>query len=580
MSSGCDAALEVRQDGIAGRGVFATGDIPKGSWVCEYKTSRVFDRKEKESVEREYNANGEGSYIVESAHKVPNAGYLCFDATRKFHQFGRYINHAHNANVAITPPLLVRGKWRIGFISVRDIRAGDEVVWDYLVTGEDWSGCKLVDGVVRPSKKMIELEEKRNVEELSESQEADNESEVAFTPRIGRRARRRLCYCPIEGCTSRPLAKLSNHLSQVHHLTPKERAKYLGLKRKFASEKDIVNKVKRTTLRRSQRTLPSLLRCSFKEMSDSESDHLHVSSFESDVVVDDSVCLDNIESEMETDESATSALLSMQLSDDAIPENERNGSKDFVSDSVSENESDVSLHRDCSVLDPTPDLHVPDEDTADNQPSTSVIVQPPITASRYGRTDSAGRFPLDTAPLVSFSAYLTSRSGGMKTSKQANEICTDVSKYLYFANPSACFIEYLYSRVKIRQFVSSLEAGGVGPSGILSKLRRIVLAIQWHEVECEDCSNEREILERTSVAKKMIANISTTLTKDKNARQVRKLESFSRDIPDLSQVGSFMTSADMDAVFRDAVSDARNGLVSTEVLKDAMMIIAGRLMLR
>ena len=42
-------------------------------------------------------------------------------------------------------------------------------------------------------------------------------------------------------------------------MSPKERAKYIGLKRKFASTKDVADKVKKTTLRRSQRTLPSMV---------------------------------------------------------------------------------------------------------------------------------------------------------------------------------------------------------------------------------------------------------------------------------------------------------------------------------
>ena len=36
----------------------------------------------------------------------------------------------------------------IGFVAVRDIEVGAEVVWDYQVRGEVWSGCRLVDGRV------------------------------------------------------------------------------------------------------------------------------------------------------------------------------------------------------------------------------------------------------------------------------------------------------------------------------------------------------------------------------------------------------------------------------------------------
>ena len=41
LSSGKDAPLEVREEGIAGRGVFATDFIKKGAWLCEYKTTCI-----------------------------------------------------------------------------------------------------------------------------------------------------------------------------------------------------------------------------------------------------------------------------------------------------------------------------------------------------------------------------------------------------------------------------------------------------------------------------------------------------------------------------------------------------------
>ena len=59
------------------------------------------------------------------------------------------MNHAQHVNAEVTRPVFARGKWRIGFMAVRDIDFGDEVVWDYGVRGEVWSGCRLVQGVVR-----------------------------------------------------------------------------------------------------------------------------------------------------------------------------------------------------------------------------------------------------------------------------------------------------------------------------------------------------------------------------------------------------------------------------------------------
>ena len=178
-------------------------------------------------------------------------------------------------NAAVTPPLKVRGKWKIGFLAIGDINVGDEVVWDYNVSGEVWSGCRLSGGAVKPAKKMLNMQE--------EATASDEEEEVAVAVPRGHRSHRWLCYCPIEGCASRPLVKLSNHLSQVHHLSPKERTKYLGMKRKFATTKDIVDRKKRTmTLRRSQRTLLSLVR-SYRDQSESEtSEYPECSGYETE----------------------------------------------------------------------------------------------------------------------------------------------------------------------------------------------------------------------------------------------------------------------------------------------------------
>ena len=65
---------------------------------------------------------------------------------------------------------MVRGKWRIGFLAVRNINAGDEVVWDYKVEGQDWSVCKLISGLVKRSKRW-----KRNRRERGRERERERE---------------------------------------------------------------------------------------------------------------------------------------------------------------------------------------------------------------------------------------------------------------------------------------------------------------------------------------------------------------------------------------------------------------------
>ena len=121
--------------------------ISQGQWLCEYK-GNVYPRRELQKHIDEYNMNNEGCYIVTSLHPVGGQTRLCWDATRFYHQLGRYLNHAQHPNATLTSPRYVRGKWRIGFTAATDINVGDEVVWDYGVQEETWTKSRLVDGVV------------------------------------------------------------------------------------------------------------------------------------------------------------------------------------------------------------------------------------------------------------------------------------------------------------------------------------------------------------------------------------------------------------------------------------------------
>ena len=114
-----------------GRGVVAATHIEKGQFVCEYKTSRVYTAGSEEAREMAeiYEVNGEGSFVVTTAKVVPELKKkLCFDATRRYHHPGRFINHASKGcNLKPCGPVYVRQKWRVGFIALQDIAAGEEL---------------------------------------------------------------------------------------------------------------------------------------------------------------------------------------------------------------------------------------------------------------------------------------------------------------------------------------------------------------------------------------------------------------------------------------------------------------------
>ena len=124
-----------------GRGVVARERIQKGAYVCEYKTSSVFPAKSVEEDAR-HAQNTSGMYIMETTFEVKRgSGRLCFDATDRLHHPGRFINHvAKGANVKPAKPQFIRGKWRVGFLAIRDIPEGEELAFDYgLRTEESWT---------------------------------------------------------------------------------------------------------------------------------------------------------------------------------------------------------------------------------------------------------------------------------------------------------------------------------------------------------------------------------------------------------------------------------------------------------
>lgn len=140
LTTGKDAPLVVEEEGTASRQVLATADISKGSWLCKFKTTRILPPSAKPAAEEEYKKNNEHCRIVDLAYLIPGEGKMLWDATRRYHQLGWYINHAKSPNAKITKPYWARGKWYISFIACRDIMESDKVVWDDRAMVEDEDG--------------------------------------------------------------------------------------------------------------------------------------------------------------------------------------------------------------------------------------------------------------------------------------------------------------------------------------------------------------------------------------------------------------------------------------------------------
>jgi uncharacterized protein len=105
--------IEVRKSGVHGQGVYALLSIPEGRRIIEYKGERV----SWEAAPDDYNDPHTFNFGLENGEVInPEVGGN--DA--------RWINHSCNPNCEA-----VEEDDRVFIYAIRDIRAGDELLYDY-----------------------------------------------------------------------------------------------------------------------------------------------------------------------------------------------------------------------------------------------------------------------------------------------------------------------------------------------------------------------------------------------------------------------------------------------------------------
>ena len=110
------------------RGVRTKVAIPKNQFVAEYEAN-VLTEDEARAQEERYSKEGEDLYIMQASY---NGTKVVFDATYRTNSMGRLINHSRkHANILLRKPIEIRSKLRIGFIAKRDIKANEELLFDY-----------------------------------------------------------------------------------------------------------------------------------------------------------------------------------------------------------------------------------------------------------------------------------------------------------------------------------------------------------------------------------------------------------------------------------------------------------------
>ncbi|KAI4372544.1 hypothetical protein MLD38_010761 [Melastoma candidum] len=128
-----------------GWGVRSTNDLPKGTFVCEYvgeivTNMELYDRilKRGRNEKHTYPVMLDADWGSEGVLKDEDA--LCLDAT--YHgNVARFINHrCHDANLIDIPVEVEtpdRHYYRLAFFTTREVKAYEELTWDYGIDFDD-----------------------------------------------------------------------------------------------------------------------------------------------------------------------------------------------------------------------------------------------------------------------------------------------------------------------------------------------------------------------------------------------------------------------------------------------------------
>ncbi|KAJ0237099.1 Histone-lysine N-methyltransferase SUVR4 [Hirschfeldia incana] len=141
----CQLQVYFTQEG-KGWGIRTLQDLPKGTFVCEYigeilTNTELYERNIKSTSERHtYPVTLDADWGSEKDLEDEEA--LCLDATI-CGNVARFVNHrCEDANLIDIPVQIEtpdRHYYHIAFFTIRDVKAMDELTWDYLIDFQDES---------------------------------------------------------------------------------------------------------------------------------------------------------------------------------------------------------------------------------------------------------------------------------------------------------------------------------------------------------------------------------------------------------------------------------------------------------
>ena len=133
----------------------------------------------------------------------------------------------------------------------------------------------------------------------------------------------------------------------------------------------------------------------------------------------------------------------------------------------------------------------------------------------------------------------------------------------------------------VREYLGWLGREGIGPSSILTYIHRLELALKCLCMQVEDLETEVEVTSKRDQFLSLLANLHTSLKKEKTQAQKKNLDQFTHQVPDLGDVTKFITEKSVTHYCKSTTKMVQSGQsVTADMLRNAMFIVTGRLLLR
>ena len=184
------------------------------------------------------------------------------------------------------------------------------------------------------------------------------------------------------------------------------------------------------------------------------------------------------------------------------------------------------------------------------------------------------QFPPDHPFLVGLKQYLTSRHGKRRSEREANQICSAVSRYLSFASPELD-PQNLYNIQKLDTYLRNMEVQGMKASTQHAALCRLKQGLTYVNLSLDPLETVR-----AEKCLTLLTNWLSTLAKEARVAKRTHLEDMSDNpSPSFSVIDRFTTSEMMVQNLQSAVVKLRKGKTVTQAdLRRIMLWLAGSLL--